>query len=185
MGEVYAHATVSLDGFMAGPNDEMDFVSAASGPNPVVDELVGDLGAVVMGRHTYDVAHAREPFGAAYGGAWKGPHIVLTHEAPAADTVPQGHSISFRTDGIVYAVSAAKEAAGAGKVCLIGGNVACQALAENLVDEIVVHVVPVVLGSGIPFLAGEPGTQAALELVPTEPSEGIANLRYRVLAAST
>jgi dihydrofolate reductase len=81
-GKVLWHVTMSLDGFIAGPEDRMDWVFERSGPNAEVDEVLRTTGAVLVGRRSYDVGRSRHAPPAArkvYGGAWSGPQLVLTH----------------------------------------------------------------------------------------------------------
>ncbi|GAB3205379.1 dihydrofolate reductase family protein [Marinactinospora thermotolerans] len=81
MGKVLVHVTMSLDGFIAGPEDAMDWVFAGLEPNEAADEVMRATGAVLAGRRTYEVGlrDAQE----IYEGAWEGPQFVLTHRAPA------------------------------------------------------------------------------------------------------
>ena len=84
-GKVLWHVTMSLDGFIAGPDDGMDWVVRFAGPNPVVDQVIQTSGAVLSGRRSYDVGRRPElppEFRKVFGGAWNGPVFVLTHRAP-------------------------------------------------------------------------------------------------------
>jgi hypothetical protein len=84
---------MSLDGFIAGPDDAMDWVFEYGEPSPVVQEIIDSTGAILRGRRWYDVAtarhHGRQGI---YGGAWTGPVFVLTHRPPDVSDDPQ---ISF------------------------------------------------------------------------------------------
>jgi len=91
---------MSLDGFIAGPNDGMDWMVRFVGPNPVVDEVIQTIGAALGGRRTYDLG--RKPglppeFRKIYGGAWSGPVFVLTHHAPGDCFCRQTKRYHFRS----------------------------------------------------------------------------------------
>jgi dihydrofolate reductase len=163
------HTTMSLDGFVAGPGDAMDWVFGYQDPNPAVDELLQTTGAVLAGRHTYDVAtRAGQPL---YGGAWTGPAFVLTHNPPAS-TDP---AITFLTGGIRDAVATAVSAAGGKNVVLVGANLGQQSIAEGLVDEILIHLVPVLLGAGVRLYAGP---QLNLQTLTVSQAGQTTNLRF-------
>ena len=110
-GKVLWHVTMSLDGFIAGPDDGMDWVVRFAGPNPVVDQVIQTIGAVLSGRRSYDVG--RRPglppeFRKVYGGAWNGPVFVLTHHAPDDE---EDATITFLSGDIRSAVATALRAA--------------------------------------------------------------------------
>jgi dihydrofolate reductase len=144
MGVVLWHITMSLDGFIAGPDDAMEWVFEYPGPNEAVAEVIETTGAIVVGRRTYEVEDRNR--GGFYGGAWTGPFFVLTHDPPA--TVPDWMTGTFVTDGIESAVASAKAAAGEKNVVIFGADTAQQCLDAGLLDEILVHVAPVLLGDG-------------------------------------
>jgi hypothetical protein len=75
------HVLMSLDGFISGPGDDMDWVFDFFGPNESVDEVVASTGALVVGKRTYEVEDRNGP--GFYGGAFTGPFFVLTHQVPA------------------------------------------------------------------------------------------------------
>jgi dihydrofolate reductase len=79
--KVLWHVTMSLDGFISGPGDAMDWVFEWPGRNAVAEDVMATTGAIVVGRRTYEVEDRER--GGFYGGAWSGPFIVLTHEPPA------------------------------------------------------------------------------------------------------
>jgi dihydrofolate reductase len=207
MTKVIIDLAISLDGFVAGPGDRPDEIFewyfsgdtpipqyedaiAGGAPYPpfrlaaddlhVFQELIDNSGAVVTGRRTYDVSNA-------WGGY--GPHpgvplFVVTHEAPAS--VPDGPTTyTFVTDGVEAAVDRAKAAAGSKWVSLLGAAIAQQALGAGLVDEIQLHVAPVVLGAGV-RLFDDPGAQP-FELRTERVLAGpiATHLRYRVEAPAT
>ena len=136
-------------------------------------DLVARTGAIVVGRHLYD-------FTAGWGGIHPMgcPVVVLTHRPPAEPPSEQFH---FVTEGIEQAVATAAELAEGREVGLNAGQIARQALAAGLLDEVWISLVPVFLGAGKPFfpdLAGD----APLLLDGPEVIEGtgVTHLRYRV-----
>jgi dihydrofolate reductase len=141
------HATISLDGFLAGPRGEMDWMAAAAGvPNPAGQALVARIGAIVAGRRTHDLGIAHGD-GRPYGGAWSGPIVVPTRRPHGRSPYP---GVVF-VDGVAEAVRRARAAAGDRDVAVFGGAVGSVAVGLGLVDELLVHVVPVLLGDGIPL----------------------------------
>ena len=82
MGKVLWHTMMSLDGFIAGPNDEMEWMSGIDGgEGRKIDEVLGSTGALLVGRRTQDVEDRDQP--GFYGGAYTGPFFVLRHDPPA------------------------------------------------------------------------------------------------------
>ncbi len=159
MGKVLVDVTMSLDGFIAGPDDAMDWVfeyhgsgiadpDAPNTANAAVEEVIASTGAVLAGRRSYDVGKRalRPETSEVMGGRWTGPQFVLTHHSPAEEEDP---TITFLSGDIHQAVATALQAAEGKDVLVIGGNVARQCLAAGLVDDIVIHLAPVLLGSGV------------------------------------
>jgi len=172
---------MSLDGFIAGPGDTMDWVLArpepAPEPNPVVEEVIQTTGAMLAGRRSYDVG-VREDQGA-YGGAWTGPQFVLTHEPP--EQRPKDPLITFLTGDVSEAVATARAAAGGKNVVVAGADVARQCLEEGLVDEILVHIAPVLLGDGVRFYENAGAERVTLEPLSVARTGQLTNLRFRVV----
>ena len=86
MAKFLYSAAMSLDGFITGPGGDMSWLAEHIGPNPVVDELITQVGAILAGRRTYggDDPYKGQPGeGEAFGGGWDGPQFVLTHRPPA------------------------------------------------------------------------------------------------------
>jgi dihydrofolate reductase len=202
VGKVFAGATMSLDGFIAGPNDSgfdllFKWYGAGDVEVPMPDDTAGvptsrvsaasaDLlrkeiaswGALVVGRHLYDLTNA-----------WNGRHplgvttVVLTH-TPPEDRPGADENFVFVTDGIEAAVAKAREIAGDRNVAVNGGQMAKQALDAGLLDEVGVDLVPVLLGGGT-RLFDLPGSATK----PTEfegphtvvQGQGVTHLRYRVV----
>src|SRR3954449_9530176 len=126
MGKVLVSATMSLDGFIAGPDDAMDWVfeHAPSGPDAEAEEasiaeVIAATGAILAGRGSYDVGvraerpETSEPF----GGRWSGPELVLTHHPP------DDPGFTFLSGDIREAVATALDAAGGLALLLLGANV--------------------------------------------------------------
>jgi dihydrofolate reductase len=177
--QVVWHVTMSLDGFITGPDDSMEWAFKYPGPNRLADEVMNQTGAILAGRRWHDVATARySGRQGIYGGAWEGPVFVLTHRPPDA---PEDPEITFLTTGLDEAVATAKDAAAGKNLEIFGANVAAQCLDKGLIDEIVVHVAPVLLGDGV-RLYGEAGDRAQVELerVELDQSGRQTSLRFRV-----
>lgn len=177
MGKVLWHVTMSLDGFIAGPDDAMEWVFEYPEPNEAVTEVVETTGALVVGRRTYEVEDRYR--GGFYGGAWTGPFFVLTHDPPA--TVPDWMTGSFVSDGIEDAVERAKAAAGEKNVVVFGANVARQCIEHGLLDEILIHLAPVLLGDGVRFFGSTGTGRIDLERTSVAKSGQLTDLRFRVV----
>ncbi|MGH3607050.1 MAG: dihydrofolate reductase family protein [Pseudonocardiaceae bacterium] len=185
--------SISLDGFVAGSGGGAADVGlhnwltdgdTPSRMNPsfrlsepsaeFFDEGVGTIGAVVAGRRTYDVSNA-------WGGRGPMPGLplfVVTHRAP--DAAPSSDSpYTFVTGGVEAAVAQARAAARDRDVHLMGANIIQQAIRAGLLDELVLSLVPVVLGDGVRLLDGLPRLQ--LEVVRVISAPGVTHLTYRVV----
>jgi dihydrofolate reductase len=211
MARVIVDLAMSVDGFIAGANDGQEkplgdggmrlfdwyfdgdtpsrhYEAAARRGVPVpdfklsstsaevFDELLESGGAVVTGRRTYDVSDA-------WGGNGPVPGLplfIVTHSVP--ESVPRGESTyTFVTDGVESAIAQAKEAAGDRDVGLMGSAVPQQCLRLGLLDEIQLHLVPVLLGAGV-RLFDHLGTESVeLELLRVVDAPGVTHLRYRVV----
>jgi dihydrofolate reductase len=199
MGKVITGATMSLDGYIAGPeesgfdllfrwygNGDVEIPSASpTVPPPRISAASAaliklewaDAGALIVGRHLYDLTHA-----------WGGRHplgvttVVLTHRRPA-DRPDDDEDFVFVTGGIEAAVATAKQLAGDRNVVVNGGQMARQCLEAGLLEEVGVELVPVVLGGGTPLFAGLGVTPVQFEgpVVVVE-GTGVTHLRYRVTA---
>lgn len=184
MAKVLWHVTMSLDGFIAGPGDSMDWIFRPQhrSPNPEAAEIVQSIGSILAGRRVgYDLGRTTDlppPARKPYGGAWTGPMFVLTHHPPED---PDDPSITFLTCSVREAVDTAAKAAGDKKVVIFGANLAQQCLAEGLVDEIFIHLVPVLLGDGV-RLFGHPGASPVdLEAASVTQAGQVTNLGFRVV----
>jgi dihydrofolate reductase len=200
MSIVTANLAVSLDGFAAGPEQSLDhpFGTGADAltawmfetdqPGREADRdllaaLHAGTGAHVMGRNMFG------PGRGAWDETWTGwwgaeppyhaPVFVLTHHQRAPLEMQGGTTFTFVTDGIESALEQARAAAGDQDVEIAGGAATVrQYLAAGLLDELVLHLVPVVLGAGERLLDGLSG----MALEPTEviASPAVTHLRYRV-----
>jgi dihydrofolate reductase len=178
-GRIVWHTTMSLDGFVAGPNDGMDWAFGAGlGPSRAGSEIIGSTGAILAGRRWYDLSLTRENW-APYGGAWRGTVLVLTHR-PAAQP-PDGRVVTFLSGDIRDAVETARGAADGKDVVVFGPTVAAACLGAGVLDEILVHVVPVLLGDGVRFF-DRPGA-SGIPLRRTELAESgqLTDIRFAVL----
>lgn len=183
MGKLLFHTMMSLDGFTAGPNDDMQWVFGIDGgPSPTVDEVLRSTGALLVGRRTQDVEdRIQHGF---YGGAFSGPFFVLRHDPPREPPVVKGITGQFIDAGIDEAVTVAKEAADAGDVVVLGANVARQCLEAGLLDEIIVHVAPVLLGDGVRLFDRAGGATVKLTPISSADEGGMTVLRYSLGQAS-
>jgi dihydrofolate reductase len=171
------HVTMSLDGFIAGPEDSMDWTAGHGPVGPMGDEVAQATGAILAGRRWHDVAMAKYDGRAGiYGGQYAGPVLVLTHHPPDEPPDPE---IVFVSGTIEDAVAAARDAARGGRVVIFGASVARQVIAAGLLDEIVAHVAPVLLGAGV-RLYGD-GAPVTLERIDATLSPQFADLRYRIV----
>jgi dihydrofolate reductase len=196
MANIVLSMSMSLDGFITGPDDGTEHPLGRdghrlhawlsdggtdpashrppSGPSAkVFDELMA-TGAVIAGRRTFDLARG-----------WDGDHhdgvpvFVPTHVAPEGE--PPGH-VRFVTDGIESCVGQARAAAGDRDVLLHGASTAQDCLRAGLLDEMEIHLVPVLLGEGRRLFEDLGPEHIELELVRTLEAPDVTHLRYRVRA---
>jgi dihydrofolate reductase len=163
-----------LEGGVTGPDSEL------------VDEYVARQGAVVMGRKMFSGGSGAWEDDPNAGGWWgdeppfRVPVFVVTHHEREPLAL-KGTTMTFVTDGVEAAIAQAREAADGKDVAVAGGaEVAQQALAAGLLDEIQLHVSPVLLGGGT-LLFGDLGAPVALERTRVVDSPNVAHLRYRVV----
>jgi dihydrofolate reductase len=175
MAKVLYSVSMSLDGFIAGPGGDMSWMVPYFGPNPTARDLPSRVGALLAGRRTYfgDDPNRGTSSEGAFGGKWHGPQFVLTHEPPAE--IPP--DTTFVTD-LTSAIEAAKDAAGDKYVCILGADVARQALEAGQVDEILTFIAPVLLGDGTRLFQGR---MVKLERLTQKEHPAAAELWYRVL----
>lgn len=150
-GRIRVYIATSFDGFIAGPNDELDWLGAPTPDRELPEGVLGfdafmaEVGAMVMGRRTYDVVAAME--GWFYG---ETPILVPTHR-PLAPKVPTVRATRGSIDAIL---DEALEVAAGKDVYVDGGATVRDALDAGRVDEMVVTVIPILLGRGLPLFEG-------------------------------
>ncbi|MEA2306314.1 MAG: hypothetical protein QOH43_3594 [Solirubrobacteraceae bacterium] len=209
MSPLTCQISMSLDGFIAGPNQSLDHPlgeggtrlhdwaiateawqrlhgSSAGEPgvdSQVVEESVQGVGAYIMGRGMFGGGHG--PWDETWTGWWGEdppfhvPVFVLTHHAREPLVMQGGTTFTFVTDGIESALEQARAAAGDQDVAIAGGASAVQQyLAAGQLDELHLHVVPVILGDGERLLEGV--GDPALEPVEVIASPAVTHVRYRV-----
>ncbi|MGW4520481.1 dihydrofolate reductase family protein [Amycolatopsis sp. NPDC004378] len=147
-----------------------DFFSLSEPSARVFDSLAGRIGAVVAGRNTYEDS---DHFGG--GSPHPGAPLVLLSHRPAPELTDR----QTLAGDVKEAVEAARAAAGGKDVGLMGGGALTSALAAGLVDEIVLHQVPVLLGGGRSFFRELP-SHIRLELIEAVPAPGVTHLHYAV-----
>lgn len=174
-GRGLGDAGVLFDWYFAGdtPSAAFDGFTLSAASAKIFDELAGSVGAVVAGRTTYDDS---ERFGDDGGPHPTAPLFVLSHR-PAPKM--RGRQTLVST-GIEDAIAAAKRAAGDKVVALQGGVTVTEALRAGLVDELVLHQVPVLLGAGRPFFHELP-EHVHLRLLEAIPAPGVTHLHYEVI----
>lgn len=160
MGKVLYSVTMSLDGFIAGPDGDMSWLTPYLGPNPEVEGLQREIGALLIGNRTFrgdDPNRGTDKKGA-FSGTWSGPSVVVTHDPPETP-VP---GVTFAGD-LSSGVAAAKSAAGEGYVNVLGADIARQCLEAGELDEVLTIVAPLLLGDGTQLFDHPGGTNVRLE----------------------
>jgi len=182
MGTVILDMAMSLDGFAGGPNGEDRglndwFFSPAGRSGEIIQESIATTGAIVMGRRTYGVGDDGEGFSDT---PYDAAHFVLTSKPPAS--TPKGNvSFTFVTDGIASVLEQARAAAGVRNVAIGGGPSTAQAFIEaEVLDEIQIHLIPVLLGEGI-RLFGQTSRRLALAPIRVIDAPDATHIRYRVV----
>src|SRR3954453_19229979 len=210
MSNVPCHIAISLDGYVAGPNQSTDDPIGEGGMrlhewvvqtdawreqhgqeggerNPssdVVEEVVENVGAYIMGRNMFD--HGRGEWDPEWRGWWgedppfHTPVYVLTHHPPESLEMQGGTTFHFVTDGPEAALEQARAAAGDRDVSIAGGaSTVQQYLRAGLLDELYLHIAPVLLGAGERLLedVGDP----ALEPVKVVAAPDVTHVKYRVV----
>jgi dihydrofolate reductase len=186
MGNVVIDMSMSLDGYIAAPNDTpeqglgedgMRLHNWAFDDPSVFERVYGDLtentGAVIMGRRSYD--NSIEAWGGK-GPLGDVPCFVITHRPlEGADRI-----FTLVTDGVERALAKAQEVAGEKRVGLMGANIDQQFLAAGLVDEIRIHLIDVLLGGGRRLFDQLP-ERIELEQTGLSRTDGATHLDYRVV----
>jgi dihydrofolate reductase len=203
MSKVIFENSVSLDGFVAGPNDNPenglgdggealfrwynsgDVAFSLPGTDMVfnisrasadfLQEEWNKLGAMIAGRRMFDIAHA-------WGGnpPGGGPTFIMTHNPPQ-EWVYEGSPFTFVTDGIESAVAQAKQAAGDKSVSIASASILQQCIKAGLLDEILIDLAPVVLGGGVRLFDNLGTMPLQLEILKTAEGIGVTHVLYRVI----
>lgn len=146
-GRTRVFIACSLDGFIAGPDDDLSWLPTSDGADDYgYGAFIADVGALLMGRRTYEVVIG-------FPGEWsfgERPVLVATSRA-LSSAQPTVRAVA---GPVATLVEDAHTAAGGRDVYLDGGNLIRQALDAGLIDEITITVVPVVLGQGLPLFSG-------------------------------
>jgi dihydrofolate reductase len=197
MPKVVADITMSLDGFVTGPNaGPANGLGEGGEPlhtwvmegdatdEQVLAEASEGTGAVVMGRNLFDVIDGpdgwNDDMGYGAGHAGRPPFFVVTHQPPASVRL-QDLDFTFVTDGVQAAVEQATAAAGDKEVVVMGGgDIIRQALDLGLPDELRLHVSPIILGSGTPMYDGIQRRQ--LTQTSVRPSATATHVTYSLRA---
>jgi dihydrofolate reductase len=192
MGKVTCDISMSLDGFIAGPNvrvgngmgDDGDrlhawmFATNTETDDAIVAEKNASPGAIVIGKRMFDVGF--EPWGdpPPFGK----PVFIVTHEARAPLPMKGGTTYTFVTEGIEAALELADAAAGDKDVGIWGGaNIIQEYLKAGLLEEMQIHVIPVLFGSGTRLFEDLGGRRIELKRTSTIDTPGATHLRFSVL----
>lgn len=172
-GKVLWHFSMTLDGFIAGPEHSMDWMTGFTGRPGIEEEYESTTGAVLAGRDAFDSAIGDSR---PYSAAWQGPVFVLTHhpdDARAAD------GITILSCDAAEAVRIGLEAAGGKNLEVFSANIGRQLLELGLIDEIDLHIAPVLLGDGIRLYDNPGAAPLLLDLVNSDDPTREVDLRYR------
>jgi dihydrofolate reductase len=191
MGKVLIDITMSLDGFIAGPNDgpenglgdggmvlhEWVFEGKTDADVQFLEDPLGTQGAVILGRRTFDIADGEwgenPPFGTEQV-------FVLTHRPH--EPLKRGKvTFIFVADGMEDAMQQARAVAGNKDITLMGADVSQQYLKAGQVDEMEIHVANVLLGAGKPLFTNIGDQQIKLERIQVVATPTVTHLRYRVV----
>ncbi|RSM57143.1 deaminase [Amycolatopsis sp. WAC 01376] len=178
-GKVLWHFTMSLDGFVAGPDHAMDWMTGTNRPG-LEGEYVRTTGAVLGGRDGWDMAAASG--GRPYGGDWDGPIFVLTHHPE--DAAP-AEGVTFLDCDPAEAVRLGLEAADGKNLEVLSPAIGAQLLDLGLIDEIDLHIAPVLLGEGIRLYHAPGRAPIHLHQVGDGDRSSEVNVRYRPAGPST
>lgn len=172
LGKVVVNRAMSVDGFIAGPDHDMNWIFEHL-DNDAFPDVMPATGAMLVGRGTHEVGKRMVVEDVEdYDG---GPVFVLTHRPPAE---PE-RGVTFLSCALAEAVATARSAAGGKNLEILGADLASQCLRAGLVDEVLVYVVPVLLGDGVRFSTSGLG-RIDLEPFDNRQSGAVTLLRFRV-----
>jgi dihydrofolate reductase len=171
--KVLWHFLMSLDGFVAGPNHQMDWMTGFSVRPGLHAEYIETTGAVLAGRSGFDSAIGESR---PYGGAWQGPIFVLTNHPEDARPA---EDITFLSCPVDEAVQIALDAAGGKNVEVFSPTIGRQLLEIGLIDEIDLHIAPILLGDGIRLYDNPGHPPIRLNLIGDGDPTAAVNVRYR------
>jgi len=177
-GKVLWHFTMSLDGFVAGPDHEMGWMTGFSLRPGLIEEYIKTTGAVLGGRDGWDRAIRG---GRPYGGAWDGPVFVLTHHP---DDARPADGVTFLSCDPAEAVRTGLAAADGKNLEVFSPTIGRQLLELGLIDEIDLHIAPVLLGEGIRLYDNPGGVPVRLRRLGEGDPTSAVNVRYRPAAAA-
>jgi dihydrofolate reductase len=175
-GKVLMHFAVSVDGFVAGAGHDMSFMEKTTVRDGLHHEYIETTGAILAGRTGFDSAIGDSR---PYGGAWKGPIFVLTHHPEDARPA---EDITFLSCPVEEAVRIALGAAKGKNVEVFSPTICAQLLPLGLIDEIDIHIVPVLLGDGIRLYDAIGGNPLHLRRDSDTPTRTV-DLRYEPCGA--
>jgi dihydrofolate reductase len=192
MGKVTSNISMSLDGFITGPNvgvgngmgdggerlHDWMFDAKTETDAAIVDEIYASTGAVLMGKRMFDVGF--EPWGdpPPFGM----PVFVVTHHEREPLPMQGGTTYTFVTDGIEAALDLAHAAAGDKNVGIWGGaNIVRQYLKAGLLDEMQIHLIPILLGDGIWLFEDLDPEGIGLRRASSIETPGATHLRFEVV----
>lgn len=193
MSKVIADITMSLDGYVTGPSGDVDELHAwVADQDPVDTEILeratAETGAVVMGRRLFDIVDGPNGWtkDMGYGAQQAGtpPFFVVTHSAPQHVRLQGELGMRFTfVDDLTTAVERARTAATDGHVVIMGGgDIIGQTIEQGLVDELHLHLAPILLGGGTPLFRA--GTRQRYRQRDVRPSSNAVHLTYeRVTSA--
>lgn len=185
MGKIMFGLSVSLDGFIAGKDDDVSqvfawFASAWENFHEIAGDVLNDNGVVIMGRRSFDMIYNENGWVFPDGTAPDWPVLVL--QSQARESVKKGKTqFHFVTDGIESAVKKAREIAGEKNIALHGGSAVQQALKAGLLDEFHMNVAHVLLGEGVRLFEHIGSQPIQLERIRTLETPGATHLSFRVV----
>ncbi len=195
MGKVITNFSMSLDGYIAGANENFDqlfkwyssgdtefvfdngmAVNISHASAEIMREAIAQTGAGLVGRRLFDLTNG-----------WDGkppanaPVFVVTHHPPHEWQSQGNVPYTFVTDGVIRAVEQAQQVAGDKDVVISSATIAQQCIQAGLLDEIHLDIVPFVLGDGVPLFANLGVTPIKLEILRVVPTPHVTHIAYRVV----